>query len=196
MSVEKILEQRQKAYQDSLKALEILIEIKKSEKTELNADTVWQNEADEYKKGIQALNHIGFAEEKLAEKLETLNGKRNKAFSEMEYALGLVFKQNGAGSLIGFEGELPGGQLSDCTGYANNRLESYFDQENIREIFSRDAVSWLNGIKNRNSQEILKLFSYAYYYEFGGRVNLFNNSQHQNLLDTQGGLFSKSTHRL
>ena len=63
MSVEKILEQRQKAYQDSLKALEILIEIKKSEKTELNADTVWQNEADEYKKGIQALNHIGFAEE-------------------------------------------------------------------------------------------------------------------------------------
>ena len=110
----------------------------------------------------------------------------------MEYALGLVFKQNGAGSLIGFEGELPGGQLSDCTGYANNRLESYFDQENIREIFSRDAVSWLNGIKNRNSQEILKLFSYAYYYEFGGRVNLFNNSQHQNLLDTQGDYFQKA----
>ncbi len=191
-SIDTLRDQRQQAYDDSLKALEILKSIQLEGKTEIEADAQWAQALEEYRQRLSALNQIGSARENLDEQMDSLTAARERAFSQMGDTLKKVFNQYGQDSLIMLRGEIPTQPMSDCTVFSNGNLGSYFDAENIQEIFTGDACRWLESIKNLNSQEVLKLFTFAYYHEFGGRVNLFSNSQHKNLLDTKGDFFRKA----
>ncbi len=193
MGIDRIYEQRRNDLEKAEKALTLLEEIQSRNKTYLAPDTEWQKKIEELCLTLETRNLLETVNETMSGDLDDLIQLRDNGLKNLSDILTSAFVENsGMNAIISLGKELPDGNITDCTRYDNSQLDQYFQQSDMEERFTRDAFLWLSEIQNKGAQKLLTIFTFAYYHEFGGEVNLFSNPQHQNLLDTRGNYFNKA----
>ena len=194
MDIYSIRDDRKSEYEKSLSALNVLKSIKDSENSEIVPDALWALYLEEVSTSLNLQSIISLASEEFIREIEVLNREKDNAEQSLREEVLNCFNYKNIEDLdYHINQELLDKGLSDCTVFENSELSQYFNQDNISEIFTKDALLWLQKLESiKNSSTVLKNFSFAYYHELVPEIQipLFENPQHQNLLD-QSGTFWK-----
>ena len=187
-TVQEISRQRREKYEKAQKALQLLISIRQGGETQADPDAEWSDVLKTQNSYMEAINYIGYTRKETEQQMSQLTQLyENTSLTIMNTVKKCFHEDSELGATFHYDPEGMLDPLSDCTVYSNGNLGEYFQQENISSVFTKDTIQWTSTLAARpDSHAVLNLFCYAYYHEFGGTVNLFENPQHQNLLAQDG----------
>ncbi|MDC7241007.1 MAG: hypothetical protein PQJ50_11670, partial [Spirochaetales bacterium] len=207
MSIYTVLEERREKYSNSLEALNILEDLAAGGrgKDDETLALLIREKGDL----LSALNIIVYTEQQLSEELVQLRNDRSSAENTMqaecESLIDFSFRD---GLRYSYDQSYLEQGMSSFSSWNNGSLagsiNNYFSQSDSSEIFTRDLLLWFEGISSYGSTaDLLKTFSFTYYHELREMegmswdkirstytVDLFNDPRHQDLLDTDGTLFT------
>ena len=201
-----IEEDRRKAYEESVQALEILEDIQAKGDTAAEIDELWASYRDEAETVLSLGNKLDYTAVALSRKESELNRVYGSSLGDMCDAAQNFIDFASLELNFVFDESMLEQEMTDFSSWKNSSLETrsdrYFSSDKAEETFSRDLMLWMNEMGSQgNTQELLKLFSYAYYHELDSMegmdqdeideryvIDLFQNAQHKDLLKQDGDM--------